>query len=184
MSDYSKRQLSSYGPNFRIDVANPQNGLSGKDVYKMYGVTDDGSTQSCFNLSSSGQFSIHNDRNIEIVGGTDHGDNDEDITIIGRNGNISITANGMVRIRASSIMLEADDDVHIKAGRNVSIQSGSGRTLIEGNRIDISAPTGTLIDELGKGFLQQVFEGSKVGTDVLQKFVGGIAGTVLTKVLG
>ena len=31
-----KRQLISFNPNFRIDTANPQMGLSGSDVYKMY----------------------------------------------------------------------------------------------------------------------------------------------------
>jgi hypothetical protein len=184
-----KRQLISFNPNFRIDSANPQMGGSGTDVYKIYGVTDDGETQSSISLSSGGNFEIFNDRKITICGGTDHNGNEEDVIIIGKNGNVSITANGMVRIRATSIMLEADEDIHLKAGRNVDISSGSGRTLLQGTQIDVSAPTGTLIEQLGGGFMKDVFEGSFVGLDFItstlssNSLLGGIAGTVLNKVI-
>lgn len=187
--DIYKRQLISFNPNFRIDTANPQMGRSGTDVYKIYGVTDDGETQSSISLSSGGNFDIFNDRTITICGGTDHNGNEEDVVIIGKNGNVSITANGMVRIRASSIMFEADEDVHFKAGRNVVIGSGSGRILLQGNQIDASAPIGSLMDELGVGFLQEVFSGSFVGLDFITSTLGansllsGVAGTVLNKVI-
>lgn len=178
-----KRQLISFNPNFRIDTANPQMGLSGMDVYKLYGVTDNGDNQSSISLSSSGLFSVYNDRTIQITGGTKNSEKDEDVIIIGKTGNVSITANGMVRIRATSIMLEADEDIHLKAGRNIDIKSGAGRTLLQGNKIDISVPTGNLIDELGKGFLKGVFEGSFVGGDYLGKFIGGVSKAVLNSVL-
>jgi hypothetical protein len=177
-----KRQLISFNPNFRIDTANPQMGLSGTDVYKIYGVTDNGDNQSSISLSSGGIFSIYNDRTIQISGGTENQGQSEDVIIIGNNGNVSITANGMVRIRATSIMLEADEDIHLKAGRNINIQSGSGRTLIKGNKLDVSSPTGSLIDELGKGFLKQVFDGSFVGGDYLDGFIGGFTSTILNTI--
>jgi hypothetical protein len=177
-----KRQLISFNPNFRIDTANPQMGLSGTDVYKIYGVTDNGDNQSSISLSSGGIFSIYNDRTIQISGGTENEGESEDIIIIGNNGNVSITANGVVRIRGTSIMLEADEDIHLKAGRNVDISSGSGRTLIKGNKIDVSAPTGSLIEQLGKGFLKDVFDGSFVGGDFIEGFIGGIASTILNSI--
>lgn len=176
-----KRQLISFNPNFRIDTANPQMGVSGTDVYKLYGVTDD-NKQSSISLSSSGFFSIYNDGTIQIVGGIKNEGPSEDVVIIGKNSNVSISANGSVRIKASSIMLEADNDIHLKAGRNIDIKSGSGRTLVQGNKIDLTAPTGSLIEELGKGFLSQVFIGSFVGDDFIKKFVGGLASTVVNAV--
>lgn len=178
-----KRQIISFNPNFRIDTANPQMGLSGMDVYKIYGVTDDGDNQSSISLSSGGLFSIYNDRTIQISGGAKHEEGREDVVIIGNNGNVSISANGMVRIRATSIMLEADEDIHLKAGRNIDIKSGSGRTLIQGNKLDMSAQTGNLIDELGKGFLKSVFAGSFVGGDFLNGFIGGVSSAVLRSIL-
>jgi hypothetical protein len=177
-----KRQLISFNPNFRIDTANPQMGVSGTDVYKIYGVTDTGDNQSSISLSSSGFFSIYNDRTIQIVGGGKNEGPSEDVVIIGKNANVSISANGAVRIRASSIMLESDNDIHLKAGRNIDIKSGSGRTLIQGNKIDVSSPTGSLIEELGKGFLHQVFAGSFVGGDLINKFVGGISSTTINSI--
>jgi hypothetical protein len=178
-----KRQIISFNPNFRIDTANPQMGLSGMDVYKIYGVTDNGDNQSSISLSSGGIFSIYNDRTIQISGGSKHEEGREDIIIIGNNGNVSITANGMVRIRGTSIMLEADEDIHLKAGRNIDLKSGSGRTLIQGNKIDITAQTGNLIDELGKGFLKSVFAGTYVGGDFLGGFISGVSKAVLNSVL-
>jgi hypothetical protein len=183
------RQLISFNPNFRIDTSNPQMGKTGEDVYKLYGVTDNGETQSSISLSSAGSFEIYNDRTITICGGTDNNGKEEDIIIIGKNGNVSISANGMVRIRATSIMFEADEDIQFKAGRNVDIKSGSGRTLLQGTQLDLDAPLGSLMDELGQGFLQQVFAGSFVGADVITGAVGGsgllsgVAGVVLNKVV-
>lgn len=184
-----KRQLISFNPNFRIDTANPQMGKTGEDVYKFYGVSNDGQSQSSISLSSSGSLEILNDKTITILGGTDNNGKDEDVVIIGKNGNVSITANGMVRVRATSIMFEADEDIQFKAGRNVDIKSASGRTLLQGTQVDISAPLGSLMDELGQGFLQQVFDGSFIGldliSDILQKnsLLSGIAGVVLNKVI-
>ena len=43
---------------------------------------------------------------------------------------------------------------------------------MQGNKIDYDAPTGNLIDDLGKGFTQQVFAGSYVGEDVVSDLVG------------
>jgi hypothetical protein len=178
-----KRQIISFNPNFRIDTANPQMGLSGTDVYKIYGVTDNGDNQSSISLSSGGLLSLYNDRTIQISGGTKHEKGREDVVIIGNNGNVSITASGMVRIRATSIMLEADEDIQLKAGRNIDIKSGSGRTLLQGNKLDMSAQTGNLIDELGKGFLKSVFSGSFVGGDFLNGFIGGVSSAVLNSVI-
>jgi hypothetical protein len=179
-----KRQLISFNPNFRIDTANPQMGLSGSDVYKMYGVTDDGN-QSSISLSSSGKVSFLNDRTIEIVAGEKNEGKSVDIVIVGKNGDICITAErtGMVRIKANNIMLDADEDIHLKAGRSVNITSGSGRILMNGNKIDVSAISGTLVESMGQGFTSRVFKGSFVGADVLNGLVGSILNTVVDKVL-
>ena len=172
--DIFKRQLISFNSNFRIDAGNPQMGETGTDVYKIYGVNNDGSNQSSISLSSSGFMSIYNDNVLQICAGEKiQGKNNESVVIIGRNGNVSISADdGIVRIKGENIMFEADEDIQFKAGRNVDINSGSGRILLQGNKIDYDAPTGNLIDDLGKGFTQQVFEGSRVGEDKLEAALG------------
>ena len=172
--DIFKRQLISFNSNFRIDAGNPQMGETGTDVYKIYGVNNDGSNQSSISLSSSGFMSIYNDNVLQICAGEKiQGKNNESVVIIGRNGNVSISADdGIVRIKGENIMFEADEDIQFKAGRNVDINSGAGRILLQGNKIDYDAPTGNLIDDLGKGFTQKGFEGSRVGEDKLEGALG------------
>lgn len=169
-----KRQLISFNPNFRIDTANPQMGLTGQDVYKIYGVTDNADNQSSISLSSGGLMSIYNDHSLQIVGGTKNGEGKEDIVIIGNSGNVSISANGMVRIYATNIMIEAEEDIHFKAGRNINIKGGDGRLLLDNQRVEVTGTSGNLISLLGNTFAQQVFAGSFVGTDFLMGAVSKV----------
>lgn len=178
------RQLVSYNPNFRIDTANPQMGLSGTDVYKIYGATNDGD-QSSISLSSSGKMSILNDHTIEFIAGTKNQGQSVDVVIVGKNGDIALTAErtGMVRIRANNIVLDSNEDITLKAGRNILLQSGSGRILQKGNKIDASGLTGNVIANLGLSFGMKVFEGSFVGGDVLKSAFGMAIDTIIDTVL-
>ena len=179
-----KRTLVSYNPNFRIDSANPQMGQSGTDVYKIYGVTDTGDCQSSISLSSGGMMDIMNDRSIVISGGTVNDEGAEDVVIVGQNGNISISApNGKVRILAKDIMVDAERDLHLKAGRNINIKAVGGKITQESQKQDILGTSGNLITQLGMDFATQVFEGSFVGGDFLGGVIGPIAGNVVNSVL-
>jgi hypothetical protein len=178
-----KRQLISFNPNFRIDTANPQMGLTGTDVYKIYGVTDNGDNQSSISLSSGGLFSIYNDHTIQISGGTKNDSGREDVVIIGNNGNVSVSANGMVRIYATNIMIEAEEDIHFKAGRNINLKSGSGRIMLDGQKIDFKGISGNLISSLGLDFTKKVFEGSHVGISDINSIVGKVFGSIIDTVV-
>lgn len=180
--NYFRRQLISFNPNFRIDTANPQMGRTGTDVYKIYGVSD-GGNQSSISLSSSGLFGIYNDGTIQISGGTKNDPGREDIVIIGKSGNVSITADGIVRIYATDIMIEAERDIQMKAGRNISIKGGAGRIMIDGQRVDVKGTSGNLIEKLGMDFTKKVFEGSKVGTDFINSTVAKLGLTVVNNVV-
>ena len=178
-----KRQLISFNPNFRIDTANPQMGLSGTDVYKIYGVTDSGDNQSSISLSSGGMLSLYNDRTIQISGGANHEEGREDVVIIGNNGNVSISANGMIRLYATSIMIEAEEDIHFKAGRNISMMGGDGRVVVKGQRVDLKGTSGNIPSLLNMDFTSKVFEGSFVGLDFINNAVSGIVGNVIDTVI-
>ena len=182
--NFFKRQLISFNSNFRIDTANPQMGISGSDVYKIYGVTDDGSNQSHISLSSSGVMSIHNDKKFEIAAGEKSGEKEDVILITARNGNLCITAeDGILRIRAKNIMIEADEDIQMKAGRNIDLNAGSGRIMLNANKIDYDAKLGNFVRDMGEGFTDKVFDGSEVGSDVVKAASDNVVGAVLNKVL-
>lgn len=178
-----KRQLTSYNPNFRIDTANPQMGLTGTDVYKIYGVTDSGDNQSSISLSSGGLMSIYNDHSLQIVGGEKNDQGRDDIVIIGKNGNVSVSADGMVRIYATNIMIEAEQDIHFKAGRNINMKAGSGRIMIDGQKVDVKGSSGNLISGLGKDFTKKVFKGSFIGIDLIDNLLADLVDSVVDTVV-
>ena len=64
-------------------------------------------------------------------------------------------------------MIDADEDVDIKAGRNITLDSGSGRLLIKANKADCDALDGNLTPE-NTSWGEQVFTGSFVGADVIK----------------
>jgi hypothetical protein len=124
-------------------------------------------------MTEGGIYRIYNDRCIEITGGIKNQESPGvDIIISGKNGDICITAerNGKVRIKGKNIMIQADEDVDIKAGRNINLTSGSGRILLKANKADVSGLTGNLVP---KSFGASVFSGSFVGADILLSVFGG-----------
>jgi len=177
--NWQGRSITSFGPKFRLDMNNPQMGCNGTDVYNLYGVTNNNDVQ-VTGLTEGGSYRIYNDRSIELIAGQKSESNGVDIIISGRNGDVCITAekNGKVRIRAQNIMIDADEDVDIKAGRNIILESGSGRVLIKANKADCDSLDGNLAPK-GTSFGEIVFAGTYVGSDIItQTFRGGIASII------
>ena len=175
--NWEGRSIFSLGPKFRIDAANPQMGFNGSDVYDIYGVSDSNEV-SLIGMTEGGLLRIYNDRCLEIVAGNKNSESPGvDIVITGRNGDICITAerNGKVRIKAQNIMIEADEDIDMKAGRNINLNSGSGRILMNANKIDKNALTGNAIPD---PFGQKVFSGSFVSGSLIQSAFVNLSSTV------
>ena len=147
-ANWEKRSLHSFGSQFRLDINNPQTTTGGNEVYEMYAVTEETEDINLIGMSENGNFHLYNDRTIEIVGGQKASSSGVDIVIAGRNGDVVINAdrNGRVRIRAKDIVMQADEDIDIVAGRNVNIKSGSGRVLLTGNTLERTGLKGNLID--------------------------------------
>ena len=78
--NWEARTIDSRSPKFRIDVANPEMGAEGADVYKIYAVTDNKDVNLC-SLSEGGKYKIHNDKSLEIVAGMTNTEGAVDIVI-------------------------------------------------------------------------------------------------------
>ena len=158
--NWERRILQSFGSNFRLDVSNPQKTVGGEDVYNFYSVTDE--EKVCLmGQQQDGIWRLYNDDKVEIVGGAKVVEDGVCVTIVGKNGDVVINAdnNGRVRVRGQNIMIQADEDVNITAGRNVNIKSGSGRVLLSGNTLEKDGLKGNLLDP-EKQFAWRVFEGT------------------------
>jgi hypothetical protein len=179
--NWERRDILSLGSKVRFDTNNPQMGANGSDVYDVYGVTEE-NNQCVVGLSEGGKFSVYNDRDIEIVGGNKDSSEGVDVIITGMSGDVTITAmrNGAVKIKGKNIVIEADEDVDIKAGRNINLNAKQ-RVLLKATRCDAKGLLGNLIPDKKK-FGPQVFEGSFVGFDFLSSM--GMIPLGLPNVLG
>jgi len=157
--NWEKRCYSSYGPDFRIDSGNPQMGISGENVYQIYGVTDE-KDQCHISLSKSGHYKILNDRSIEITAGNKSEEEGVDIALNAIDGGISLSClrNGAIQLKARNIILDAVEDIDIKAGRNLSLTAGSTLKL-KGMKVEVdeSSIFGNLVESALGSFGEQVF---------------------------
>ena len=121
--NWQDRQYDSYGPHFRIESGNPEMSESGTTVYSIMGQGTDNNT-STITMTKSGLMSIYNDQSMEIVGGSKMV-NGCNVNIIGKNGDITITAmsNGSVKITAKNIVIQSDEDIDITAGMNLNLRA-------------------------------------------------------------
>jgi len=165
--NWEARDIDSRGSKFRIDVNNPQEGTDGPNAYIQYGVTENRDRQFSA-LSESGIYRLHNEKSMEIVAGSKNSKSDQTIKLQSASGDITITVleNGQVKIRASSIVLQADDDVNISAGRNVTIKAGQ-RILLKALKADASALVGNLVHSVGS-WIERIFAPTMVGNDYLK----------------
>ena len=160
-----------------MDINNPQVTTNGNQIYEFYGVTEGEEDVNLVGFGENGNYHIYNDRTIEIIGGQKATSSGVDIVIAGRNGDVIINAdrNGRVRIRAKDIVMQADEDIDIVAGRNVNIKSGSGRILVSGNTLERTGLKGNLIDP-EQHWAWRVYEGTGLPgsefTNLLSPFSG------------
>ena len=165
--NWEARDIDSRGSKFRIDVNNPQEGTDGPNAYIMYGVTENKDRQFSA-LSESGTYRLHNEKSMEIVAGSKNSKSDQTIKLESASGDITITVleNGQVKIRGTSITLQADEDINLSAGRNVTIKAGQ-RILLRALKADAHALVGNLVHSIGS-WIERIYAPTQVGTDYLR----------------
>ena len=170
--NHEQRVILSFGPKFRIDVNSTLVGQKGTNVYLLYAVTDDNSTQFQA-LDESGRFMLHNEKDIEIVAGPKlKGDVGIDIKTLKGNIEITCQGDGSVLIKGSNVVVEAREDISLKAGRNISL-SASQPVNLSGNKVQASGQSGNIMKAIGHvtggvgSFVQRAFSKTQVGGDKL-----------------
>lgn len=168
-----------FGPNARLDFKNPSMGLNGQDVYTQYFTTEQ-NDQCVDALGEGGLKKLYNDYGIEIVAGKKSQSKGIDINIISKSGDICITAekNGSVRVRGTNITIDADKDLTMVAGRDMTMKA-KGRFLIQANQADCDALMGNL-PPTASTFLGVCFAGTYVGVDYLNTQVSKLIGNLPT----
>ena len=180
-NNWARRKIISYTPEYRVDVNNPTNGFLGAGVYEHYAHTDSGDI-SLTGMNQAGVYHIYNDQTIEIVGGG--GKNNDrggvDVVISGMKGSVVISAmqNGDVRINGNNIILEAKQDITLKAGGNLNTDIGKKIDMVA-KEAYLEAPHSygpdAIATETPLTFLTEVYSGL-AAYDIAKKasdFAGG-----------
>lgn len=176
----SERCLTSDGPRHRKDICNPQIGGDGADVSVEYSVNNN--KDICLtSFTEGGTYKLHSDNQIEIVAGSKTPEGGIDIVIASSNGDITITAmkNGSIRIKGANIMIKADEDIDLNAGRNINLNACSGRILLNGNKADVVALAGNLVESTTGNFCTRAFTGSEVISQLGKDAFGNLASDVV-----
>ena len=137
MSD--SRVLDVFGPNLVIESNGPV-GLGGPIAYQLYSVTDKGAKWQQA-LHASGLASMEADHTLEIQTGKKNKKQSISYMAMAHNGDMCMTAeNGWVRIQASNIVLNADNEILLQ-GKRVTLGNADGstsQTEILGSKIIIN----------------------------------------------
>jgi len=176
--NWEGRNFTSFGPKVRLDMANPQMGLNGCEVYDLYAVSDNNDI-SLIGMSEGGILHIYNDQCIEIIGGQKSRSTGIDIVITGKNGDVTITAekNGQIKIRGASVTINADENIELIAGKNITLKSGNAINL-KSNIANCDALEGNLAPG-DQTWGARVFTGTFIGRDIIARQFAGTRGSLL-----
>jgi len=137
MSD--SRVLDVFGPNLVIESNGPV-GVGGPIAYQLYATTDKGAKWQQA-LHGSGLSSMEASHTLEIQTGKKNKKQSISYMAMAHNGDMCMTAeNGWVRIQASNIVLNADNEILLQ-GKRVTLGNADGstsQTEILGSKIVIN----------------------------------------------
>ena len=165
--NWNERFLKSFGPRFRIDVANPIMGSGGSDVVRMYGNTKKGDKFS-FGMNESGTVELNADQRIDIIAGAKNDSRSTDIVIHSRSGTIDINVaqNGKVKIRGNNIELDAAESITFNA-RSIRME-GADEISLQAPKVWSRGKKGNLVP---KTWMQSITAGSFIGADSIGGFL-------------
>ena len=165
--NWNERFLKSFGPRFRIDVANPIMGFGGSDVVRMYGNTRKGDKFS-FGMNESGTVELNADQRIDIIAGAKNDSRSTDIVIHSRSGTIDINVaqNGKVKIRGNNIELDASESITFNA-RSIRME-GADEISLQAPKVWSRGKKGNLVP---KTWMQSITAGSYIGADSIGGFL-------------
>lgn len=166
-------------PNFKFQTGNPTYGFGGGTVFGQQ--MEQNNQTGHFGMTEDGQMNLFNDDTISISGGNTK-DGGTCVNIVGKNGDVTITAmkDGNILIKGSNITIDADENINILSSKNVRIK-GSSSIFFDTPNLNTNAMTGNLAPR-NVTFGGLVFRGTKVGQGAISNaFTGGDIGSVASE---
>jgi len=158
-------------PYYSEQKNNPVKGFGDETIYQQ--VMEKNNQTSSTSMTADGQLNICNDECLTIVGGVKK-EGGNCVNIIGKDGDVTITAenNGAIKIKGSTIILDADEDLIIKSKKSLVLK-GDQNTFIDTPVLNTNACVGNLAPrDVTVGGL--VCRGTKIGGNAISDaFTGG-----------
>jgi len=165
-------ELKTFGPNFFIDTGNETNFHPGKTVYFIQGLTKDAEKiKNNMSFHETGFARYYTEKTLQVESGVRSKDIDIAFQQVVHNGHYAVNADkGEIRLAAKNIILEASNEITLKAQGKIEIGDPNGKTnliQLEAKTVDVITRGGNIGDLLKTSSLFSSFSGSFVSSSSL-----------------
>ena len=195
MANEQNHEIKSFGPQFFIETGSDRMGFCGRTVYFIGAATkvkNDGTGESQVknNISfhETGFARYYTEKQLQIEAGKLSKDNEITMSTVVYHGDYTVNADkGKLRLRAKDIILEAADNITLKA-ENIQIghreQGATNQVRIEADKVQVNTRGGNIGDLLKTSSLFSSFAGSFVSSSSLASAASGMYGGPLAGAAG
>ena len=173
MANEQNHELKTCGPQFLIDTGNGTMTHAGKTVFFIQGISKD-KIKHNVSFHETGFARVYTERTLQVESGVLGSSNEKDnisFRQIVHNGHYAVNADkGEIRLAAKNIILEAGNEITLKAPTMIQIGDPNGTTgdiKLEANTVDVITKGGNIGDILKTSSLFSSFSGSFVSSSSL-----------------
>tara|TARA_B100001093_G_scaffold222848_1_gene213576 strand:+ start:67 stop:621 length:555 start_codon:yes stop_codon:yes gene_type:complete len=174
------REIKTFGPQFLIETGTDRVGAAGKSVYFIGGITKKGDVRNNISFHEGTGFArYYTEKEFQIESGVKCKDNEIAHKTIVHHGSYSVnTDRGDIKLKGKNIILEADDEIQIKASNIVQIghpePGGTKEIRLTADLVDVTTKGGNMGDILQTSSLFASFAGSFVPQHAIAKAAKGM----------
>ena len=172
MANEQNHELKTFGAQFLIDTGNGTMTHAGKTVFFIQGISKD-KIKHNVSFHETGFARVYTERTLQVESGVLGSSNEKDISFrqIVHNGHYAVNADkGEIRLAAKNIILEASNEITLKAPMKIQIGDPNGTTgdiQLEAKTVDVITRGGNIGDLLKTSSLFSSFSGSFVSSSSL-----------------
>ena len=171
-------EIKSFGPQFFIETGSDKMEKTGKAVYKIAAITKNGKFRNNITFHEPGLARYYTEGRFQVETGYHGKPNDVNYLTTVHQGDYSVNADkGAIRIKGKNIILEAEDNLTLKAGTTIQIGEKDGSTdliKLQARKIIADTKGGNIGDILKSSSLFKSFAGSFVAGGPLGSAAAGM----------
>jgi len=179
MANEQTHELKTFGPQFFIDTGNETMTHAGKTVCFIQGQSKQ--LKDLFNVSfhETGLARVYTEKELQMEVGIKCKDDDLSFRQIVHHGDYTVNADkGTIRLAAKNIILEAENDLTLKASNKIQIgdkNTGATKEIeLKADKVHAITTNGNIADILGTSFLKKAFLGSYANAGALGLAASGL----------